>query len=134
MSHGAAERALLLVDHGSRRVEANQVLEELAAAVRARRPGERVATAHLELAAPGVSEAIDALIAGGAREIVVQPCFVAPGRHGSADIARLVHEACLRHPGVQLRAGAPLGAHPGLVDALLERADAALRAAQGRAD
>ena len=134
MSRSSSGRALLLVDHGSRRPEANQVLEALAEGVRARRPGAWVATAHLELAQPLVPEAIDALVASGAREIVLQPCFLAPGRHGGEDIARLAGEASARHPEVAFRAGAALGAHPGLVDALLERADAARASDSDAAD
>ena len=127
-------RALLLVDHGSRRQEANQVGEELAAQLRARRPDLQVATAHLELAPPFLPEALDALVAAGAREIAVQPCFLAPGRHGREDIARLAGAAAARHPDICVRVGEALGAHPALVDALLERADAALSAASPSRD
>ena len=50
------ERAILLVDHGSRRAEANAQLEVLAEGVRRKRPGWVVHTAHLELAPPRVAE------------------------------------------------------------------------------
>jgi sirohydrochlorin ferrochelatase len=114
-------RAILLVDHGSRRPEANAVLEEVAARVRRRRPDTLIGVAHLSLAPPGVFEAIDGLVAGGAREIVVHPYFLAPGSHGAGDIPGLVQQAAARHPEVRLRVTAPLGVHEGLVDAVLAR-------------
>jgi sirohydrochlorin ferrochelatase len=120
-----AARALLLVDHGSRRAEANRVLDEVAAAVRARRPGMRVAIAHLELAEPGAAAAIDRLVANGAREITLQPCLLAPGRHAADDLARILREAGARHPTARFLLGEPLGAHAGVVDAVLARADSA---------
>jgi sirohydrochlorin ferrochelatase len=116
--------AIVLVDHGSREATANAVVEDVAAALRARLPGRIVEVAHLELAAPGIPEAIARCVARGAREIVVQPFFLAPGRHSGRDVPRLVDEAAVRHPGVSIALGEPLGAHPALVDALLDRISA----------
>lgn len=114
-------RAILLVDHGSRSAEANALLDEVARCVRERLPDRRVAIAHLDLAAPGVAEAVDALVASGVREIVVMPYFLAPGQHGVRDIPALAERCAARHPGVRVRVAAPLGLHAGLVDAVLDR-------------
>ena len=119
------KRAVLLVDHGSRLPEANAVLEQVAALVRAREPGRIVRVAHLELAPPTVQEGIDACVAAGAREIVVHPYFLAPGRHSTRDIPALVGTAAKRHPEVSFRVSEPLGVHVALVDAILARVDAA---------
>jgi sirohydrochlorin ferrochelatase len=119
-------RAVVLVDHGSREAEANAVLEAVAECVRERLPGRLVRVAHLELAPPALAEAIDACVREGAREVVVQPFFLAPGRHGGGDIPRLAREAAARHPGVTVRVTAPLGAHPGVVEAVLGRLAEAL--------
>jgi sirohydrochlorin ferrochelatase len=113
--------AIVLIDHGSREAAANAVVEEVAAALRERLPGSLVEVAHLELAAPDLGEAVARCAARGARELVVLPFFLAPGRHGASDIARLAAEAATRHPGVSVRVAPPLGAHPALVDALLDR-------------
>jgi sirohydrochlorin ferrochelatase len=114
-------RGVLLVDHGSRLEEANALLDSIARAVAERLPDRMVRIAHLELASPDVPEALDALVAEGAREIVVLPFFLAPGRHSTRDIPGLVEAGLLRHPEVRLRVGAPLGAHPGLVEATISR-------------
>jgi sirohydrochlorin ferrochelatase len=114
-------RALLLVDHGSRRSEANAVLEELAVRVRARLPDRIVAFAHLDLAEPTVAQAIAACVAKGATEIVVHPYFLAPGNHSKDDIPRLAQAALADHPDVRLRITPALGMHDKLVEVVLER-------------
>ena len=116
-------RAILLVDHGSRRAEANAVLDEVAALLRRRLPDDIVRVAHLGVVAPGVAEGIEACLAEGAREIVVHPYFLAPGNHAASDVPALVAEAAKRHPSVSIRVSAPLGAHPALLDAILARID-----------
>ena len=113
--------AILLVDHGSRRAEANAQLEEIASRVRTREPDRTVRIAHMELAQPSISDGIAACVAAGAREIVVHPYLLAPGRHGSHDIPRLVREVAGRYPEVEIRVSDPLGAHEKLVDVILER-------------
>ncbi|MEN8184669.1 MAG: CbiX/SirB N-terminal domain-containing protein, partial [Myxococcota bacterium] len=51
----------------------------------------------------------------------VHPLFLAPGRHSTRDIPTRAQRAAARHPDLRVRVGAPLGAHPGIVDAILDR-------------
>lgn len=118
-------RAILLVDHGSRRAEANAQLDELAARVRARAPDRVVQVAHLELAPPTIAEGIAACVAAGADEVVVHPYFLGPGEHTTRDIPRLVEEAAARHPSVRVRVSEPLGIDERLVELILDRVAAA---------
>ncbi len=123
-----AERALLLVDHGSRRAEANAQLEALAELVAARAgDGAIVRVAHMELASPSIAEGVAACVAAGAREVIVVPCFLAPGRHVIEDLPRLVAEAIASdaNEGVRWRVSEPLGVHPLLAELVLVRADLA---------
>ena len=121
MTNTSRPAAIVLIDHGSRRDEANLQLEELASLIRAREPQTVVETAHLEIAPPSLSDAVDACVKQGARTIVIHPYFLGPGRHTSEDIPRLVEEASARHPGIELQVSAPLGIHHKLVDVVLER-------------
>ena len=115
-------RGLLLVDHGSRRAESNAQLDDMAARVRALAPGDLVAAAHMEIAEPTIGQVIDALVAQGAREIVVLLYFLSDGRHSRTDVPALVAEAIALHPGVSARCGQALGPHDALARLLLERA------------
>jgi sirohydrochlorin ferrochelatase len=116
-------RAFLLVDHGSRAPEANESLVAVAELVRARvGEGVVVAHAHMEIAAPTVPEAIAALVEKGAKEVVVVPYFLSPGRHSREDIPRLVGDATAAHRGVLFVVAEPLGPHPLLAELVLLRA------------
>lgn len=118
---------LLLVDHGSRREEANRQLEDMARRVRALRPDAAVAIAHMEVCGPTIAEGFAALVAAGADEVAVLPYFLSDGRHSREDIPRLVGEAAAAHPGARWRVGAALGPHDLLARLLLERAGLAER-------
>ncbi len=122
---GVQKSALLLVDHGSRRAEANAQLDALAELVR-ERVGESVPVrvAHLELAPPSIAEGVAACAEAGAEEVVVVPFFLAPGRHAREDVPRLAREAAREH-GLAVQIGEPLGVHPLLADLVLVRAGVA---------
>lgn len=114
-------RAILLVDHGSRRPEANAQLDEVAKLLAAAAPDLPVRAVHMEIARPSIAEGVAACVAAGAEEIVVTPYFLGPGRHALEDVPRLAREAAERHAGLRLRFADPLGVHPGIVDVLLDR-------------
>lgn len=117
----AARRAVLLVDHGSRRPEASAQLDALAGRVAERLPGWIVATAHLELVPPTLADGLARCVAAGARDVVIHPFLLAPGRHVVEDLPRLAAEAASQHPGVVVRVSEALGLHEKLVDVVLER-------------
>ena len=119
--------AIVLIDHGSRRSEANEQLEELADRVRSARAGVEVRTAHLEIVEPNLAQAVDACAQAGATRIVVHPFFLAPGRHTSEDIPRLVEAARVDHPGIDIALAAPLGLDDRVVSLVLSRVDEATR-------
>jgi len=112
-------RALVILDHGSRRPEAHAQLEVLATRVRERAPQLFVTVAHLELAGPSLAEAVDACVAAGAHEVCVHPFFLAPGRHLAEDVPGLVQAAQEQHPALSIRLLEALGARAELADVVL---------------
>ena len=92
-------RALVILDHGSRRAEAHDHLEWLAERVRSRAPDLVVAVAHLEIAQPSLAVTIDACVAQGVDEIAVHPLFLAPGLHLSRDVVQKAHASSVRGEG-----------------------------------
>ena len=116
------KRAIVIVDHGSRKEAANAVVLELARAVQMRAgPGVRVAWAHMEGAEPLLSEAIDACVSQGALEVTVQPLFLVPGKHATRDIPELLAAARERHAQVRFELGQVIGADPLLVELIAQR-------------
>lgn len=100
---------IILVDHGSRFHEANDLLEEVARMYQRACGAAIVEPAHMELAEPTIAQAFAACVARGAREIVVHPYFLAPGRHSSQDIPRITAAAAAQFPGVPYRLTEALG-------------------------
>src|SRR5690242_13783577 len=104
-----SDLGIVLVDHGSKRDEANALLEDVAQLFRGISGAAIVEIAHMELAEPTIAQAIARCVAQGARRVVVHPYFLAPGRHSTNDIPRMVAEAAAQHPGVTYSVTAPLG-------------------------
>lgn len=114
--------AWIVIDHGSRQAEANEIVVELAREIQQRRPEIIVTHAHMEIASPALDEAVVACMERGAEEILVLPHFLSPGRHTQETIPEQVATLAGRHPALTFKIADPLGAHPGLVDILCERA------------
>ena len=115
------KRAILLVDHGSRRPEANALLEDVANQFRKRAAESIVEVAHMEIAEPSIAEGIEACVEKGATRIIVHPFFLGPGRHTSEDIPAQVERAAKGHPDIPIRISEPLGNHAALIDVILDR-------------
>jgi sirohydrochlorin cobaltochelatase len=121
----AQRTAVVIVDHGSRSAAANTVVEDLARLVQSR-AGQRarVCFAHMELCEPSLPAAIDACVVAGAGVVIVQPLFLAPGKHAAQDIPALVSDARRRHPHVEFQLGRVIGADPLLAEVLWARCSA----------
>ena len=113
--------ALILVDHGSRFAEANDMLFEVIRMVKDLCGVERIYPAHMELAEPSIPQAFAQAVREGATAVVVHPYFLAPGRHSTTDIPRMVEEAAKAFPGVEHCVTPPLGVHPKIGEVVLER-------------
>jgi sirohydrochlorin ferrochelatase len=120
--NGQAAPAVVIVDHGSRNTGANAVVEELARLVQSRAGAQAsVSFAHMELGEPSLPAAIEACVAAGARVVIVQPLFLAPGKHAVTDIPGMVSDARRRFPDVEFQLGGVIGADPLLADILWAR-------------
>lgn len=131
-TEGPERVGVVVVDHGSRRPEANRWHEEFVRGF----PGEAYAAvepAHMEIAEPSIASAFAACVAAGATTVVVVPYFLWPGSHWSEDIPALAAEAARAHPGIPYLVAAPLGPHPSLARIVEERVTHCLAHAAGEA-
>lgn len=124
-SAGTRSAALILIDHGSRREEANGLLECVAGALAARSDYIRIVAAHMELAEPTLDQAFDLCVRDGASRVIIVPYFLAQGRHMTEDIPAMARSAAARHPGVAWSLADPLGFDDRMIDILIDRARAA---------
>ena len=126
-------KAILLIDHGSMRAEANNMLECMANLVQSMvGDGVVVRAAHMELAAPYIPDGFAQCVEAGATEIVVFPYMLSPGKHSTRDIPRMVAEAAQAHPHVACTVTSAFGVHDKLAEVIVERAGLRARPAAPR--
>ena len=119
-------KALILVDHGSKVEEANELLVKIAEKLR-NHPNNSfdiVEHCHMELESPTIEDAFSKCVNRGAKEIVIHPYFLVPGRHSKSDIPRMAAEAASIFPEIRYNVSEPLGIHEKILEVVIERAEA----------
>src|SRR5699024_1357573 len=127
------DTGIVIVDHGSKRVQSNQMLEKFAVEFAAHHSYLIVEPAHMQLAEPSISTAFDRCVQRGARRVVVCPYFLLPGRHWDKDIPELAQKAAAKHHNVQYLVTAPIGLDPMMKQVVAGRIDHCLAHVSGQA-
>ena len=125
------EIGVIVVDHGSRRPQSNDMLLDVVAMFQRHRGYAIVEPAHMALAEPSIAVAFERCVERGARLIVIHPYFLLPGRHWSRDIPALAAEAARKHPEVPFLVTAPLGLHPLMAEIIAVRIEDCLTRLRG---
>jgi sirohydrochlorin cobaltochelatase len=131
--------AILFVGHGSRDNEAVSEFYQLAENFKQRFPERMVETGFLEFVRPIISDAVEKLIAQGAKKIHAVPGMLMIGAHAKNDIPSELNNLQLKH-GIRIEYGAELGVDPKMLQAArdrIEQAEASIdgyHAAQDRRD
>jgi len=116
-------KAILLIDHGSRRSEANEMMDCMANLVQAvAGPDVVVRYAHMELCEPSIPSGVQSCVEAGATELIVFPYMLSPGKHSTGDIPRMVAAAAQAFPQLDVRVTNAFGVHEKLAELILERA------------
>src|SRR5882757_5437733 len=116
-------QAILLIDHGSRRDAANEMMDCMANLVQAMAgPDVAVRYAHMELAEPSISAGVRSCVEAGATELIVFPYMLSPGKHSTGDIPRMVAHAAEPYPALHVRVTSAFGVHEKLAELILGRA------------
>jgi sirohydrochlorin cobaltochelatase len=119
-----ARPAFLVVGHGSRDPRGAREFHELVGIVRERNPGLAVEGGFIELSRPPISECVNRLAEGGARNVAAVPLMLLAAGHAKDDIpATLVREG-IEHPEMEFRYGRALGVRPELLELMEERISA----------
>jgi len=116
-------KAILLVDHGSRKSEANDMLVCMAHLVQTMAgPHVIVRHAHMELADPTIADGFTSCVESGATDVTVFPYMLSPGKHSTVDIPRMVSEVAASYPYVRYSVTPAFGVHEKLGELILHRA------------
>jgi len=116
-----ADHAVLLLGHGSKRGEANDILRETAKALHDLQRFGVVEPAFLQLAEPDFHEALEGLLERGYRDITVMPYFLYCGLHVVKDIPGEMDLARQKYPDLKMRITKNLGFHENLLDIVAQR-------------
>jgi sirohydrochlorin ferrochelatase len=108
--------------HGSSVEPANEAVRKVAREAAARGRWTLFETAFLGGGRPTLKEAVDRLVSKGASDITVIPYFLTTGIHLDRDLPELIGQIRAEHRGVNVVTTAPLDGHPGLLEAVLDRA------------
>lgn len=112
---------ILIVGHGSRRAEANEDVRAAASRIGEGGSFALVEAAFLEIEHPNIAAGFARLIDRGAREIIIHPYFLSPGRHTRGDLPREVSQVAATYPEISYRITEPLSGHRLVVEAAIER-------------
>lgn len=116
-----SRKAVLILGHGSKAEGANETLRQVAASVMERGGYGFVLPAFLQLASPGIKEAIETMVEKGFTDITVMPYFLYMGLHVKEDIPAELEEAGKRHPGLKVTMTRCLGFDSRMIDATVDR-------------
>jgi sirohydrochlorin cobaltochelatase len=125
------DSAVILFGHGARDAAWAQPMERVRDRLRTQAPEVGAELAFLEFIAPTLDEAIDTLVARGARRIVVVPMFIAQGGHLKRDLPQLVAAACARHPDREITQALAVGESDAVIDAMASYAQDCVRRGRG---
>ncbi|MEO7822372.1 MAG: CbiX/SirB N-terminal domain-containing protein [Gemmatimonadaceae bacterium] len=116
-------KGILIVDHGSRLSDANEMLGEMATLIQSMAGSDVVVRyAHMELAEPDINEGFGQCVRAGATDVTIFPYMLSPGRHSTSDIPRMVEAAARAFPHVAFNVTPAFGLHEKLAQVVLERA------------
>jgi sirohydrochlorin ferrochelatase len=116
-------KGILIVDHGSRKREANDMLRCMSNLLQTMAGSDVVVRyAHMEIADPDIPHGFADCVSGGATDVVVFPYMLSPGRHSTSDIPRMVAEAARAFPHVTFSVTPAFGVHEKLAELILDRA------------
>jgi len=114
-------KGILIVGHGSRRKETEQILESVVETARKSLQEIPTEIAYMEFSERNITASLDALIAQGVDDIAVVPYFLFDGVHIKEDIPQAIEEYKSAHPKIKFKMGSPLGADRRLAAILVDR-------------
>ena len=115
-------KALLIIGHGSRSVDAVQDFNRIVECVREKSEFKTVVGAHMELAEPSIEDTAKQLHEAGISKVIVAPYFLFHGNHIKQDIPEILDKVREQYPEMEFLMAKPIGFEPVLADILIKRA------------
>ena len=113
---------VLLIGHGSRKIEGNAEILRFADTWRAQRPGWRIEVCFIEHADVLMDEGLDRA-AANSKKVIAVPLILNAAGHVKMELPQAVEAARARHPGVEFACAPHLGMGREIFDILRHRID-----------
>lgn len=123
--------SIILFAHGARDPEWANPMRRVRAAMLAQQPERLVELAFLEFLSPDLPASVSALVAQGAKKIVVVPMFIAQGGHLKRDLPEMLDQLRSTWPDIQFSLRRAIGEDDLVIQAM---ASATLHSAELPAD
>jgi sirohydrochlorin cobaltochelatase len=112
---------ILILAHGSKRQETEEILNSLIEKVKVKTGEEHVYPAFLQFSEQNLERGIDLLVEKGASSIRIIPMFLFDGIHVTQDIPNELNEIKSKYPDVKIKMSRHIGDDDKLADIIVER-------------
>ena len=101
---------VVVLAHGSKVRSGNEGLFKIVEMLRAMRKWDMVEACFLQLAKPGLTEAVEDIVGKGAKRVVVMPLLLFSGNHVLKDIPEEIEKEQKKYPDVEFCYAKNIGA------------------------
>jgi sirohydrochlorin cobaltochelatase len=112
---------ILILAHGSKRQETEQILNSLVEKVKAKTGEKLVYPAYLQFSEQNLEKGIDMLVQSGAKSIKIMPMFLFDGVHVTQDIPNELNEINAKYPGIRIKMSRHIGDDDKIADIIVDR-------------
>ena len=117
---------VVVLAHGSKVKSGNEGLFKIVEMLRAMGKWDMVEAGFLQLAKPGLTEAVDDIVGRGAKRVVVMPLLLFSGNHVLKDIPEEIEKERKKYPEVEFCYTKNIGADERIAQITRERIDEAI--------
>ncbi|MCX8131197.1 MAG: CbiX/SirB N-terminal domain-containing protein [Clostridia bacterium] len=112
---------ILILAHGSKRPETENILNSLVEKVKEKTGETLVYPAYLQFSEQNLEKGIGLLAEKGAKKIKIMPMFLFDGIHVTMDIPNELNEIRDKFPGIDIKMSRHIGDDDKLVDIIVDR-------------
>ena len=117
---------IVVLAHGSKVKSGNEGLFKIVEMLRAMRKWDMVEACFLQLAKPGLTEAVEDIVGRGAERVVVMPLLLFSGNHVMKDIPEEIEKEQKKYPEVEFCYAKNIGADERIAQITRERIEDAV--------
>ncbi len=122
----STKTGVVVLAHGSKVKSGNEGLFKIVEMLRTMGKWDMVEAGFLQLAKPGLTEAVEDLIGRGAKRVVVMPLLLFSGNHVLTDIPEEIEKERKKYPEVEFCYAKNIGADERIAQITRERIEEAI--------